>query len=119
MKRSPLIYLLLIILPAVSIFAAEANDGTLSIVIDLIGLAAFAMAFFFGWKIYSQYREGQLAIPWGLIAGGIIFLFFGRILQAAQAAELLDLPAALNSGLNLVVGIFFAAGFYTYQKYIS
>ncbi|MFP4458032.1 MAG: hypothetical protein ACLFSQ_00405 [Candidatus Zixiibacteriota bacterium] len=122
-RNNKVFYLFIAIIVLVSpVFAqttAEPVENIVNIIVDFLSLLFLAFAFLSSWSIYTNFREGQLAIPWGLIAAGVIFFFFGRILQAGDTANLWEMPMILKSFINLIVALALLVGMVLYKRTIS
>ena len=89
-----------------------------TIIVDILGLLFLAVTFVTAWNIYSNYKEGELAIPWGFLAAGIVFFFLGRILQAGETSGYWPMPPELTSFVHFIVALSLAIGMLLYKKRI-
>jgi hypothetical protein len=104
-----------------SVFASDVGslqENFIDISIDSMALLFLIVAAFIAWDVYSNFKGGQLSVPWGFIAGGIVLFALGRLIQIGEGT-LWILPPLLNSFVHLVVAIFLGIGLILYRKTIS
>ncbi len=102
---------------------AQSRGGNIgdiiTITVDILSLFFLAITFIAAWNIYTNYKEGELAIPWGFLAAGIVFFFLGRILQAGSTAGYWIMPQELTSFVHFIVALSLAIGMIMYRKKTS
>jgi len=123
-KRKMLIlFFMALIFCALPLFADSGNfdheENYLIIIVDVLASGLLVGASIIAWQIYSTYREGEMAVPWGLLAGGVIFFMLSRLLQIAQAGGLFLMPNWLETFIYLFVSLFLLLGFFLIKRAIS
>ena len=112
----------LFLLLSIPLFAQDSPDniGTVvTIAVDILALFFLGITFIAAWNIYSNYKDGELAIPWGFLAAGIVFFFLGRILEAGETSGYWPMPQELTSFVHFIVALSLAIGMILYRKRIT
>ena len=123
MRRTGVFLISLIVALLVSPLFAAVGESYLSsvtmILTDIFGLFCLLVAVFLAWDIYTNYKGGELALPWGFIAGGIIFFGFGKILESGESVGFWSMIPLLRSIIYTLVALFLLVGILLYRKSVT